>query len=122
MTGDTARCGHAATFGDGIAQPGGTPHGVGEIDLRALERKGELDVGRLPSLSHSRWNGTYPVVFVPKRRRKTRFGKIRKALAPIFHELARQKACRIIEGHLIPDHVHICIEIPPKYSVASVIG
>jgi hypothetical protein len=47
---------------------------------------------------------------------------IRQALGPIFHELARQKECRIIEGHLMPDHVHICIEIPPKYAVASVIG
>jgi putative transposase len=74
------------------------------------------------SLSHSRWNCKYHVVFVPKRRRKTLFGKIRKALGPIFHELARQKECRIIAGHLMPDHVHMCIEIPPKYSVASVMG
>ena len=50
------------------------------------------------------------------------FGDIRQFLGPIFHELARQKECRIVEGHLMPDHVHMCIEIPPKYSVASVIG
>jgi putative transposase len=62
------------------------------------------------------------VVFVPKRRRKQLFGHIRQALGPIFHELARQKECRIIEGHLMPDHVHMCIEIPPKHAVASVIG
>jgi putative transposase len=74
------------------------------------------------SLMHSRWNCKYHVVFVPKRRRKALFGHIRQALGPIFHELARQKACRIIEGHLMPDHVHMCIEIPPKYVVASVIG
>ena len=74
------------------------------------------------SLSHARWNCKYHVVFVPKRRRKTLYGTIRKALGAIFHELARQKECRIIEGHLMPDHVHICIEIPPKHSVASVIG
>ena len=74
------------------------------------------------SLTHSRWNGKYHVVFVPKRRRKALFGNIRKALGPIFHAWARQKACRIIEGHVMPDHVHRCIEIPPKYSVASVIG
>jgi putative transposase len=61
-------------------------------------------------------------VFVPKYRRKVMFGEIRKFLGPIFHELARQKECRIIEGHLMPDHVHMCIEIPLKYSVASVIG
>ena len=74
------------------------------------------------SLSHSRWHGKYHVVFVPKRRRKVLFGHIRKALGPIFHELARQKECRILEGHAMPDHVHMCIEIPPKYAVASVIG
>jgi putative transposase len=74
------------------------------------------------SLSHSRWNGKYHVVFVPNRRRKTLYGNMRQALGPIFHERARQKACRIIEGHVMPDHVHIGIEIPPKHSVASVIG
>jgi putative transposase len=62
------------------------------------------------------------VVFVPKRLRKVVFGQIRKKLEPIFHELARQKECRIPEGHLMPDHVHMCIEIPPKHPVASVVG
>ena len=74
------------------------------------------------SLAHSRWDGKYHVVFVPKRRRQQLFGHIRQALGPILHELARQKECRIIEGHLMPDHVHMCIEIPPKHAVASVIG
>jgi putative transposase len=74
------------------------------------------------SLSHSKWDCKYHVVFVPKYRRKVMFRDIRKFLGPIFHELARQKECRIVEGHLMPDHVHMCIEIPPKYSVASVIG
>ena len=62
------------------------------------------------------------MVFVPKRRRKTLYGTIRQGLGAIFHERARQKECRILEGHLMPDHVHICIEIPPKHAVASVIG
>ena len=74
------------------------------------------------SLSHARWNGKYHVVFVPKRRRKKLFGEIRRQLGPIFHALARQKACRIIEGHVLPDHVHMCLEVPPKHAVASVIG
>jgi putative transposase len=78
--------------------------------------------GLYQSLSHSKWDCKYHVVFVPKYRRKAMFGKIRKFLGPIFHELARQKECRIVEGHLMPDHVHMCIEIPPKYAVASVIG
>ena len=74
------------------------------------------------SLSHSRWDCTYHVVFIPKCRRKRLYGEIRKQLGVIFHELARQKECQIIEGHLVPDHVHMCIKIPPKYAVASVIG
>ena len=74
------------------------------------------------SLSHSRWNGKYHVVFIPKRRRKALLGYMRKALGPIFHELARQKECRSLEVHVMPDHVHIGIEMPPKSAVASVIG
>ncbi|MEM1311634.1 MAG: IS200/IS605 family transposase [Cyanobacteria bacterium P01_D01_bin.71] len=75
------------------------------------------------SLSHSKWDCKYHVVFVPKYRRKVMFGEIRKFLGPIFHELARPKECRIVEGHLLPDHVHLCIEMmPPKYAVASIIG
>jgi putative transposase len=74
------------------------------------------------SLTHSRWDCKYHVVFVPKRRRKILFKTIRKELGEIFHELSKQKECKIVEGHLRPDHVHMCIEIPPKYAVASVIG
>ena len=74
------------------------------------------------SLSHAKWDCKYHLVFVPKRRKKTIFGKIRKALGPIFHELARQKECKIHEGHLMSDHVHMLISIPPKYAVASAIG
>ena len=74
------------------------------------------------SLAHSRWNGKYPVVFVPKRRRTALFGHMRQALGAIFHALARQKAGRIIEGHVMPDHGPMCIEIPPQHAVAAVIG
>ena len=56
------------------------------------------------------------------RQRHKLFGEIRRKLGPIFHELARQKECRIIEGHVMTDHIHMCIEIPPKHSVATVIG
>ena len=73
------------------------------------------------SLAHSRWDCKYHVVFVPKRRRKALFGNIRQKLGAIFRELARQKDCRIVEGHLLPDHVHICIEIRPKFAVASIV-
>src|ERR1051325_11947641 len=74
------------------------------------------------SLAHSRWECKYHVVFVPKYRRKAVYGEIRASLGGIFHELARQKECRIVEGHLLADHVHMCIEVPPKHAVASVIG
>jgi REP-associated tyrosine transposase len=74
------------------------------------------------NLSHSRWDCKYHVVFVPKRRRQVLFGQVRRQLGEIFHALARQKECQIIEGHLMPDHVHMCIAIPPKHPVASVIG
>ena len=74
------------------------------------------------SLSHSKWDCKYHVVFVPKRRRRVLFGQVRRHLGAIFHALARQKECEIMEGHLLPDHVHMCITIPPKYPVASVIG
>jgi putative transposase len=74
------------------------------------------------SLAHSRWNYKYHVVLVPKRRRQKWFGEIRRQLGPIFHELARQKECRMIEGHVMPDPIHMWIEVPPKYAVASVIG
>ena len=74
------------------------------------------------SLSHSRWDCKYHVVFVPKRRRRVLFGRICKDLGPIFHVLARQKECSILEGHVMPDHVHMCIAVPPKHAVSSIIG
>ena len=74
------------------------------------------------SLSHTKWDCKYHVVFVPKWRRKVLFGKIRTALGPIFHALAKQKECEIIKGHIMPDHVHMLISIPPKHAVSSIIG
>lgn len=59
---------------------------------------------------------------VPKYRRKAVYGAIRASVGGIFHELARQKECRIVEGHVLVDHVHRCIEIPPTQAVASIIG
>jgi REP-associated tyrosine transposase len=74
------------------------------------------------SLAHSRWECKYHVVFVPKYRRRAIYGQIRAYLGGIFQELARQKEGRIVAGHLLADHVHMCIEIPPKYAVASILG
>jgi len=74
------------------------------------------------SLAHSRWECKYHVVFVPKRRRRQLYGQIRRHLGTIFHALARQKECQIIEGHVMPEHVPMGIAIPPKVAVAQVIG
>ncbi len=74
------------------------------------------------SLSHIKWDCKYHVVFIPKGRKRLIFGAIRKHLGEIFHELAGQKECQTVEGHLMADHVHLCISIPPKYSVSHVIG
>ena len=74
------------------------------------------------SLAHSRYDCKYHVVFVPKFRKKTLFGKIRKYLKGVFHELAKQKGCEIVSGHMAVDHVHMCSSIPPKNAVAEVIG
>ena len=74
------------------------------------------------SLCHSVWDCKYHVVWIPKCRRKVLYGRIRKDLSECLHELARQKECKILEGHLCPDHIHMLISIPPKYSVAQVMG
>lgn len=74
------------------------------------------------SLSHSKWDCKYHVVFIPKKRRKKLYGQIRQNLGRIFHELSKMKECKILEGHIMPDHVHMCLEIPPKHAVSSIIG
>lgn len=74
------------------------------------------------SLSHTRWDCKYHVVFIPKRRKKLIYGALRKHLGEIFHELARQRECKVVEGHLMLDHVHICLSVPPKYAVSNVVG
>jgi len=74
------------------------------------------------SLSHSVWDCKYHVVWIPKWRKKVLYGQLRVHMGEIIRELARQKESRVVEGHLMPDHIHMLISIPPKYSVASVIG
>ena len=74
------------------------------------------------SLSHTRWDCKYHVVYIPKCCKKRMFGQLRRHLGEVFRELADQRGCQIVEGHLMPDHVHMCISIPPKYSVARVVG
>ena len=74
------------------------------------------------SLSHTRWDCKYHVVFIPKRRKKQIFGDIRRHLGEMLRELALHKGSEIVEGHLMGDHVHMCISIPPKYAVSNVVG
>ena len=74
------------------------------------------------SLSHSKWECKYHVVFIPKCRRKVLYGSLRKHLGEVFRKLAEQKESRIEEGHLLADHVHMMISIPPKYAVSQVVG
>ena len=68
------------------------------------------------SLAHSKWECKYHVVWIPKCRKKQLYGGVAKYLGNIFHELARERESRIVEGHVCPDHVHMLIEIPPKYA------
>ena len=74
------------------------------------------------SLSHSRWECKYHVVFIPKCRRKVLYGQLRSHLGEVFHKLARYKESRIEEGHLMADPVHMLLVIPPKYAVSEVVG
>ncbi len=74
------------------------------------------------NLKHTKWECKYHVVFIPKYRRKVMYGWIRKELGPIMRELAQQKESEVEEGHLMGDHVHMMLSIPPKYSVSGVVG
>ena len=74
------------------------------------------------SLSHTKWECKYHVVFIPKYRRKVLYGELRQHLGDVFRKLALQKESRIEEGHLMLDHVHMMISIPPKYAVSQVVG
>ena len=74
------------------------------------------------SLSHAKWECKYHVVFIPKYRKKAIYGELRKNLGKVFRTLAEQRESYIEEGHLMSDHVHIMISIPPKYAVAQVVG
>ena len=79
-------------------------------------------MNRQDNLQHTKYECKYHVVFIPKYRRKILFKEIRRYLGEVFHDLARQKESRIEEGHMLEDHVHMLVSIPPKYVVSSVIG
>jgi putative transposase len=74
------------------------------------------------TLAHTTWVCKYHVVFIPKYRRKALYGQLRRELGPVFRKLAEQKESRVEEGHLMGDHVHMLLSIPPKYAVSQVVG
>ena len=77
---------------------------------------------RYESLNHTKWDCKYHLVWIPKYRKKVFYGQLRKELGPILRELAMQKESEVVEGGLKVDHVHMLVSIPPKYSVAQVVG
>ena len=74
------------------------------------------------TLSHTMWDCKYHIVFIPKYRQKKLYGTLRSDLKDVFHRLSFQKECRIVEGYLMKDHIHMLLEIPPKYSVSHIVG
>jgi putative transposase len=74
------------------------------------------------SLKHTTWECKYHVVFIPKYRRKSLYVSLRREMGAVFRDLARQRESEVLEGHLMPDHVHMLLSVPPKYSVAQVMG
>ena len=76
----------------------------------------------MQSLAHSKWNCKYHIVFIPKYRRKEIYGKLRADIRDIIKELCRYKGVTILEGHMMMDHVHLLVMIPPKISVSQFMG
>ena len=74
------------------------------------------------SLSHVRWECKYHIVIIPKYRKRMLYGKVKKHVEEVIKEVCRQRGIELVEGHLMPDHIHLCVSIPPKHSVAFAIG
>jgi putative transposase len=82
----------------------------------------EIPMKEYNTLNHTRWECKYHIVFIPKYRRKALYGGLRQYLGPVIRQLASHRESQIEEGHIMPDHVHFLISIPPKYSVSQVLG
>jgi putative transposase len=74
------------------------------------------------SLSHVRWDCKYHVVIVPKYRKKVIYGKLKRKIGPLLRRLCQQRGIELLEGHAMSDHVHMCLSVPPKFSIAQTIG
>ena len=84
-------------------------------------RNGKL-ANKTNSLSHTKWLCKYHIIFTPKYRRKAIYAEIKTSIGEIIRQLCGYKGVEIIEGHLMPDHIHMLVSIPPKYSVSSFMG
>jgi putative transposase len=74
------------------------------------------------SLNHTQWDCKYHVIFIPKYRRKSLFGQLRRELGSVFRTLAERKESKVLEGHVMADHVHMLLSVPPKYAVSQIVG
>ena len=86
------------------------------------KRSGKPRLKEYQRLSHTSWDCKYHIVTIPKRRRKRIFGELRRHLEEVFHELAGHKESKVVEGHMMPEHVHMGMSIPLNYAVSSVVG
>lgn len=81
-----------------------------------------MSISEYDKLNHTTWECKYHVVFIPKYRKKSIFGVLRREIGPIMRELARRYGCEVLEGHVMPDHIHMLISIPPKLKISDAVG
>ena len=81
-----------------------------------------MGINDINSLSHTKWNCKYHIVFAPKYRRKVFYREKRRAIGKILRQLCEWKGVKIIEAEACPDHIHMLLSIPPKYSVSQIMG
>src|SRR5674476_435694 len=92
------------------------------VNRPTFKKNKETKIKKPESLKHTKWECKYHIVWIPKYRKKSLYKDLRQYLGEMLKDLASQKECKILEGHLMSDHVHILISIPPKYSVSQVVG
>jgi putative transposase len=92
------------------------------VQATIKERKGDFMAKQTNSLAHTKWMCKYHIIFTPKYRRKIVYNQYKTDLRDILKQLCSYKGVEILEGHLMPDHVHMLVSIPPKISVSSFMG
>lgn len=93
-----------------------------ESEPLKIHRKGGFKMNNEQSLSHTKWECKYHLIWIPKYRKKALYGDLRKYLGEVLRDLAQRRECEILEGNLMSDHAHMLISIPPKYAVSQVVG